>query len=115
MTDREKLIALLEDARTEVETICELSHCSECPGGMACDNGIVANYLLANGVTFATDTNVGGKWIPVTERLPERDDVVIAFYETMRETTAAIQIHKAWAMTGSCTHWMPLPEPPKED
>ena len=30
-----------------------------------------ADHLIANGVTFATDTNAGGKWIPVTERLPE--------------------------------------------
>ena len=54
------------------------------------------------------------KWIPVTERLPERDDVIIAFYGTMRGTSAEIQIHKAWAMSNTCTHWMPLPQPPKE-
>ena len=32
-----------------------------------------ADHLIANGVTFATDNNVGSRWIPVTERLPEND------------------------------------------
>lgn len=53
------------------------------------------------------------KWIPVTERLPDRNDMVIAFYPTMRGTSGEMQIHKAWAMSETCTHWMPLPEPPK--
>lgn len=52
------------------------------------------------------------KWIPVTEMKPKRDDMIIAFYETMRGTHAEMQIHKAWAMSDTCTHWMPLPEPP---
>ena len=30
----------------------------------------IADHLIANGVTFATDNNVGSKWIPVSERLP---------------------------------------------
>lgn len=54
------------------------------------------------------------KWIPVTERLPNRNDMVIAFYPTMRGTSGEMQIHKAWAMGDTCTHWMPLPEPPQE-
>ena len=54
------------------------------------------------------------KWIPVTERLPDRNDMVIAFYPTMRGTSGEMQIHKAWAMSETCTHWMPLPELPKE-
>lgn len=53
------------------------------------------------------------QWIPVTERLPDRDDTVVVFHETMSDTSAAIQIYKAWAMSDTATHWMPLPEPPK--
>lgn len=40
----------------------------------------VADYLIANGVTV-TDNNVGGKWIPVTERLPEPETEVVILAE----------------------------------
>ena len=53
------------------------------------------------------------QWISVKERLPDRNDMVIAFYPTMRGTGGEMQIHKAWAMSETCTHWMPLPEPPE--
>ena len=53
------------------------------------------------------------KWISVKERLPNRNDMVIAFYPTMQGTSGEMQIHKAWATSETCTHWMPLPEPPK--
>ena len=33
--------------------------------------GELVEKLITAGVTFATDNNVGSKWIPVTERLPE--------------------------------------------
>lgn len=62
--------------------------------------------MIANGVTVQN-------WIPVTERLPDRDDMVIAFYPTMRGTSGEMQIHKAWAMSETCSHWMTLPQPPK--
>lgn len=106
MTDREKLIALLKAGHEAFYKIFD-PHMDYF--------GALADHILANGVTFAADTNDGGKWISVEDRLPDRNDQIIAFYETMRDTQAAIQIHKAWAMTESCTHWMPLPEPPKED
>ena len=52
-------------------------------------------------------------WISVKDRLPDRNDMVIAFYPTMCGTSGEMQIHKAWAMSDTCTHWMPLPQPPK--
>ena len=58
------------------------------------------------------DVTVQG-WVSVKDRLPGRNDIVIAFYPTMRGTIGEIQIHKAWAMSETCTHWMPLPQPPK--
>ena len=75
MTDREKLIALM----VEAESLCAAIDCYD---GAVCEyageiNGCAAfraDHLLAHGVTFATDNNVGGKWIPVTERLPEKED-----------------------------------------
>lgn len=55
------------------------------------------------------------RWIPVTERKSEHDDIVIAFFPEMRGTECAIQIQKGWSVKLKfCSHWMPLPEEPKE-
>lgn len=125
MTDREKLIVLMD----------EYDYPSSV-GGMA-------DHLIANGVTFAKDTNVHS-WIPVTERLPkERDSIfkklygtkqwlpgmfctvsdnVLASIEREDGTRCVRYMHTQggewnldsmpWAK--KVTHWMPLPEPPKE-
>lgn len=92
MTDREKIADWIEDILDFLDW----------------DNAYdVADHLIANGVTVQ-------RWIPVTERLPDRDSTVLAFYETMRDTSAAVQTAKGWNLRGTATHWMPLPEPPKE-
>lgn len=112
MTDREKLTELIGDA--------PVWHNGT--KGEVCTQ--IADYLLANGVTFATDTNVGGKWISVEDKKPEEGGtyIVVAFDgHTKRVTFAKWQKRVcAWLMTGArsywkVTHWMPLPEPPKEE
>ena len=88
-----------------------------------------------------TDINVGSKWIPVTERLPEEDGKYIVFEQSGgRTNTSMLRFAKdarkidrydfkgrwknAWYeydsewghyTVKSVTHWMPLPEPPKEE
>ena len=42
----------------------------------------LADYLIAHGVTFATDNNVPCKWIPVSERLPGKEGVYIVRSDT---------------------------------
>lgn len=66
------------------------------------------------------------KWIPVTERLPEINTMVLVMDEA--HDMAVGSLEKLWdgevwvcpfadVDDEQCpiTHWMPLPEPPKED
>ena len=61
------------------------------------------------------------RWIPVTERLPD-DSIPSTFY--LCYWNGYIRVCKYWrarkvfelrGKTVKVTHWMPLPEPPKED
>lgn len=49
-------------------------------------------------------------WIPITERLPEKGECLVVYSDGT--------VHIASVIFGEdfkhCTHWMPLPEPPKE-
>ncbi len=106
MTDRNKLICLLAK-------VCPLPFSTI---------GKIADYLVENGVTIQ-------KWIPVTERLPDLsgdyltntrvrcpsigciDDLVdISIYEKSTGRWIALDGDKVHV-----THWMPLPEAPKEE
>ena len=115
MTDREKLIEIL---RVPIY-----------PHELADPAEVVADYLLDNGVTFATDNNVGDKWIPVTERLPKPYMDVITLRKNLFSeeyqscgleyiTIKGIADIPTWSKDNvtwktKVTHWMPLPEPPK--
>ena len=62
------------------------------------------------------------KWIPVTERLPEKDTNVIANTKDFGvcETLFYDETHwydpvEVYANYGTVTHWMPLPSPPEEE
>jgi hypothetical protein len=106
MDDREKLVGLLD-------VIVQ-------PGQKTL--GEIADHLLSNGVTFATDTNVGSKWIPVSERLPRSRESVLIYSSDggsaegcYNESTKTWRQYR-WRAEGlPVTHWMPPPEPPKED
>lgn len=107
MTDREKLLELMwvyfEIGDSTVEDM--------------------ADHLIANGVTFATDTNEGGKWISVEDRLPEPGVIVLVYsklgytyfshrlYYHLEGRPFAIEYSGGWEIT----HWMPMPLPPKEE
>ena len=123
---RERLIELL----LEVDNICDISECVECVT-KNCGTYRAADHLIENGLVFATDNNVGGKWIPVTERLPEKQADVLLFFGGKYKNMAVGFWHGEKEMNAvywcaytddgfytDCdwkpTHWMPLPEPPKE-
>lgn len=70
-----------------------------------------------------SDNNVGSKWIPVTERLPEDKDLYLCLVKSYafpgRKYYAILRYDKHDFLengiyTDDVTHWMPLPEQPKE-
>lgn len=57
------------------------------------------------------------EWIPVSERLPEKSgDYLVAVNNGAYRFTHKMYYHEGWWYDFDCevTHWMPLPEPPKE-
>ena len=103
MSDREKLIDIVEDYADYLDWDTK--------------------YAIVDSIMelLATDNNVGDKWIPVSERLPENSKDVLVW-------GSGYAVHIAWYVPtfnewrtneydyddGEVTHWMPLPEPPKE-
>ena len=107
---REKLIELLK-----LSDACICNLCGE-KGSLDRVAGVIAENLIANGVTVQ-------KWIPVTERLPEESgDYLVITYNGFIERLSYSERHNAFNTDDRlmyaecaipCTHWMPLPEPPK--
>ena len=111
MADKEKLIWLLCNAHSKS---CEASAFDGI--SYAEQLSMEADFLLENGVTFAKDTNVPS-WIPVSERLPEQGQEVIVYTGGVLKPSVHPYLfwdasYDSWLRV---THWMPLPEPPKED
>ena len=114
MTDKEKLVELLRNAKSAMKA-----------ENLSCDlarNMFVVDFLMANGVTVQ-------EWISVDDRLPENDVMVIGYtpcdgfmfvgyyheepkydWKVWRIVTA---MRSTNVMTKKVTHWMPLPQPPK--
>lgn len=57
------------------------------------------------------------KWISVEERLPENFDTVIIWRNDCRNACIGWLIDDRWSVPKGVkvTHWMPLPEAPKEE
>lgn len=107
MADREKLIEFIYES----DLVCNQTMCEECDYlcSNKCKASMMADHLLANGVTFQ-------KWIPVSERLPEQgQEVIVASYRMIKPVVFTTifwnKEHDNWY---GITNWMPLPEPPKE-
>ena len=120
---RDKLIELI--AERNVCPSDEPRACEKCQYSrdLPCWAGQIADRLIAHGVTLASDNNVGYKWIPVDERLPEDDylDYLCQIKEADRGfcRIAICYFEEAFYendfdCTEKVTHWMPLPTAPKE-
>lgn len=102
MSDREKLIEMLD--RLFVDYGAQAVYFTD----QECED--IADYLISNGVTVQ-------KWIPVSERLPSKEDGD-AFGRVYAISEGAYPRMRQWSMVvkyPECfTHWHKLPEPPKE-
>ena len=85
----------------------------------------LADHLIANGVTVATDNNDGGKWTPANEMLPTYTSDYLVYLVKPFEgklvplgssIAAYIARDDCWDLPDPyiVTHWMHLPEAPKE-
>ena len=111
---------LIKSLRLCREIIHEDDSCIEFVDG-SCEAFPICAYQLmekaADAIEELADINVG-KWIPVTERLPE-PTFVTGWYLVALESGCVESLGytkgKGWFSTGSpVTHWMPLPMPQKE-
>lgn len=83
---------------------------------------MAVNAVLDN-APAVTDTNVGGKWIPVTERLPGGECIALGYQNEMligyigdsEYSDTGYAAESDGEHLSDVTHWMPLPEPPKGD
>jgi len=76
-------------------------------------------------VAFLAGYKAAQQWISVKERLPEENDEVLIYTEGKHIYMARIyKGNEAYPISNGCgccgseeryTHWMPLPEPPKEE
>ena len=139
VTNRKKILELLE-VDTCPNAICNF--CEHFRSTSACERykrERLADHLIANGVTFMTDNNVGSNWISVADKFPE----IVSTHKHRRyiskKSTRVLCVCKQksgkrmakegycewfddhseprWRVPGeidSVTHWMPLPEVPEE-
>lgn len=127
MSDREKLIELL--SVSEEYSCCYGDIVVGCTGceyekEEDCFLARLADHLISNGVTVQ-------KWIPVSERLPRPyvNVNIVAYLENECGSSYRVvsvgwysDTLEVWSILTSdgsvidikVTHWMPLPEPPKE-
>lgn len=118
---RDKLIALINENRACPEE--DGYPCEKCvyDTSPSCFVDRLADVLIANGVTLQ-------QWIPVSERLPEKSGKYLVRYELWGWGKLFSQwtglcffydeisqfIDDGGPVMGRITHWMPLPEAPKE-
>jgi len=109
MTDKQRLMLIYNSFCTidQDENACNHEkHCCEC----------FADYCIENGVTF-------NRWISVEERMPEtsgyyltcdrKGNVHSLYHNTEQKFPFGIEPWNACYYMP--THWMPAPEPVKED
>ena len=116
---REEAIRIL-DPETTGEALAEIEYYNGFSGKTAAVQAVSDACILA---VAALREQEERRWIPVTERLPE-DPLQTVLVTNGKETCVAVYsvvYDEFGVMCGrgqdkrfGVTHWMPLPEPPKE-
>ena len=131
MSDREKLLNLTREATAKVAHHCANTSCEKCAkesGKCQCRTmEMFTDHLIANGVTVQ-------RWIPVSERLPDKNGRYLAFLKyvkctmilnfaldfiehdeygllTEKKKSCFYYCDEDWNLieVPEVTHWMPLP------
>ena len=115
MDVREKLVEIMEDLGCNDEYCKDCEFCNDIDGCVHRQKEIIADRLIANGVTVQ-------EWISVTERLPEDNSDVLAYSRSGEESRIYLACYSngVWfdcvfnaPATDTTTHWMPMPAQPK--
>lgn len=139
MTDRAEIELLLnatgmtlEEIKTAVINCDEHCSCIDCPEDERgyCDRSFVINYARCLIELLESERDAAlakvPKWISVKERLPEDDgEYLVLKVHNYRKDDGWMAQEVAlflrtrdpeWVIGNLCevTHWMPLPEPPKD-
>lgn len=112
---REEVIKLLQDELERCQRAAELNGCEMKPEWQrAMDVCRVAVEALRE--------QEQRRWVPVEDRLPEESGDYIVYYSNTASNKPLIsmrhfygEIPEAFLHNKAMTHWMPLPEPPKEE
>lgn len=118
MIDRKNVIYNIERCISHVPDACR--DCSKYGtwDAMVCMEELLSDAMeLLKEQKLATDINVPNKWISVKDRLPDMG-VKCVIYRDGKMSVARHIANNDWitqAFFTYPTHWMPLPEPPKEE
>ena len=118
---REEAIRIL-DPKTSAEALAEIEYYNGFTGKTAAVQAVSDACVLA---VAALREQENLRWIPVAERLPEKNKEVVGWYKDnpfspFRYGIVSWNGH-GWVFTyaqryvDAVTYWMPLPEPPEED
>lgn len=75
---------------------------------------IVREFAATTQLPGGDPATVPGKWIPVSERMPENDVPVLTFDGMYNRVHHAMYGHWQCWEPEKITHWMPLPAAPQE-
>ena len=118
---REEAIRIL-DPETTAEALAEIEYYNGFNGKTAAVQAVSDACVLA---VAALREQEQRRWIPVTERLPEKNKEVVGWYKDnpfspFRYGIVSWNGH-GWVFTyaqryvDAVTYWIPMPEPPKEE
>lgn len=110
---REEAIKIL-DPETTGEALAEIEYYNGFSGKTAAVQAVSDACVLA---VAALREQLDRRWIPASEPPKDSEPVLVCTKHRKPFKARYLTERKRWDVSGSVviTHWMPLPEPPKED